>query len=95
VSVFDTTAQNELLTLLKFDYTKSHLLPVKRGAIAELITLDRAEEQQQDLLAQLKAKDAQIAELKKQSENKGTQDRKRAEELEKRSTPSASGLPLR
>jgi len=87
--VFDTTVQNELLTLLKSDYTKSHLLPVKRGATAELITLDQAEEQRQDLLARSKAKDARIIELQKQLESYGTQDRKRVEELEKKSVSSA------
>ena len=92
--MLDTTAQNELLTLLKSDYTKSYLLPVKRGATAELITLDQAEEQRQDLLARSKAKDARILELQKQLENNVTQDRKRAEELEKKSAPSACGFHL-
>ena len=92
--MFDTTAQNELLTLLKSDYTKSLLLPVKRGAVAELITLDQAEEQRQDLLARSKAKDARILELQKQLENKVTQDRKGAEELGKKGTPSACGSHL-
>ena len=90
--MLNTTAQNELLTLLKSDYTKSHLLPVKRGATAELITLDQAEERRQDLLTRLKAKDARISELLKQSENKGTEDRNRVEELEKKSAPSTCGL---
>ena len=67
---------------------------MKRGATAELITLDQAEEQRQDLLAQSKAKDARILELKKQLENNVTQDRKRAEELEKKSTPSVCGFRL-
>jgi len=92
--MFDTTAQNELLTLLKSDYTKSYLLPVKRGATAELITLDQAEEQRQDLLARLRVKDARILELTKQLENNGTQDKKQVEELEKKSASFASGFHL-
>ena len=62
---------------------------MKRGATAELITLDQAEEQRQDLLKQLKAKDARILELEKQLENNVVQDRKRVEVLERRSAPSA------
>jgi ribosomal protein L9 len=91
--VFDT-AQNELLTLLKSDYTRSYLLPVKRGATAELITLDQAEEQRQDLLTRLKAKDARILELVKQLEDIRMQDGERVEELEKKSASSACGCHL-
>jgi phage shock protein A len=65
---------------------------VKRGAIAELVTLDQAEEQRQDLLTRLKTKDARILELQKQLENKGAHEKKRVEELEKKSAPSACGL---
>lgn len=62
---------------------------MKRGATAELITLDQAEEQRQDLLGRSKAKDARILELQKQLENNGTQDKKQMEELEKKSVCSA------
>jgi predicted nuclease with TOPRIM domain len=67
---------------------------VKRGATAELITLDRAEEQRQDLLARLKAKDARILELMKHLDNNVAQDRKQVEELEKKSASSTCGFPL-
>lgn len=65
---------------------------MKRGAIAELITIDQAEEQRQDLLTRLKAKDARILELQKQLENNVAQDRTRVEELEKTSASSACGF---
>ena len=67
---------------------------MKRGATAELITVDQAEEQRQDLLARSKAKDARILELQKQLENNGTQDKKQMGELEKKSVSSACCIIL-